>query len=136
MLEVVRRGRSQTVGTPEYLRGHDSATGRPGLTSDFTQSPAQGNYAAHVGQTPQEELFSGLAAACEDACRPGEAVRDRRLSRCRSARSDWRVEIGSYEEAMAIRNLRLGSGPYVPQGEAAPCPACGSMCYPEHSAQC
>jgi len=48
----------------------------------------------------------------------------------------WRIEVGSYEEAMAIRNLRLGYGPYVPQGEAFPCPDCGSMYYPESSAQC
>jgi hypothetical protein len=48
----------------------------------------------------------------------------------------WRIEVGSFEEAMAIRNLRLGYGPYVPEGEAAPCPRCGSMCYPEHSGQC
>lgn len=27
----------------------------------------------------------------------------------------WRIEVGSYEEAMAIRNLRLGYEPYVPQ---------------------
>ena len=79
MLEVVRRGGSQTVGIPEYLRGYDSATDRPGLTSDFTQSPAKGSYAAHVGQTPQEELFSGLAAASEDACRPFAAGHEGRL---------------------------------------------------------
>ncbi len=48
----------------------------------------------------------------------------------------WRIDVGSYEEAMAIRNLRLGYGPYVPQGEAVPCPICDSMHYPEHSGQC
>jgi len=48
----------------------------------------------------------------------------------------WRVEVGSYEEAMAIRNLRLGFEPYVPHGAAAPCPSCGSTYYPESSGQC
>ncbi len=48
----------------------------------------------------------------------------------------WRIEVGSYDEAMAIRNLRLGYGPYVPHGDAAPCPACGAMYYPDSSAQC
>ena len=48
----------------------------------------------------------------------------------------WRIEVGSYEEAMAIRNLRLGYGPYVPHGDASPCPVCGAMHYPGNSAQC
>ena len=48
----------------------------------------------------------------------------------------WRLEVGSYEEAMAIHNLRRGCGPYIPQGQAAPCPRCGSMYYPENSGQC
>ena len=48
----------------------------------------------------------------------------------------WRIEVGSYEEAMAIHRLRLGWEPYVPEGEAAPCPCCGSMYYPENSGQC
>ena len=38
----------------------------------------------------------------------------------------WRVEAGSYEEAMAIYNIRRGFGPYKPMGEAAPCPKCGA----------
>jgi hypothetical protein len=48
----------------------------------------------------------------------------------------WRIEVGSYEEAMAIRNLRLGYKPYVPLGEASPCPDCGSLHYPAGSGQC
>ena len=48
----------------------------------------------------------------------------------------WRFEAGSHEEAMAIKNIRLGFGPYVPLGESAPCPKCGSMYYPEGSRQC
>ena len=48
----------------------------------------------------------------------------------------WRIEVGSYEEAMAIRNLRLGYEPYVPQGEASPCPDCGSLHHPESTGQC
>jgi hypothetical protein len=48
----------------------------------------------------------------------------------------WQIEVGSYEEAMAIRNIRLGVGPYVPLGDSAPCPKCGVSYYPSGSAQC
>ena len=48
----------------------------------------------------------------------------------------WRVEAGSWEEAMTIYNFRLGYTPYKPVGEAAPCPNCGSLHYPEGSGQC
>ena len=48
----------------------------------------------------------------------------------------WRVEAGSHEEAMAIKNIRLGYGPYVPLGDPAPCPKCSAMYYPNGSAQC
>ena len=48
----------------------------------------------------------------------------------------WRIAAGSWEEAATIRNLRLGWGPYVPSGKAAPCPDCGSSYYPEGSGQC
>lgn len=48
----------------------------------------------------------------------------------------WRIEVGSYEEAMAIRNLRLGYEPHVPQGEPEPCPTCGSKYFPKASGQC
>ncbi len=34
------------------------------------------------------------------------------------------------EEAGAIHNLRQGFAPYVPMGEAAPCPNCAAMHYP------
>jgi len=48
----------------------------------------------------------------------------------------WRIEAGSFEEAMAIYNIRRGFGPYQPSGEPAPCPECGALHYPEGSAQC
>ena len=48
----------------------------------------------------------------------------------------WRCEAANHEEAMAIRNLRFGWAPYEPEGEAAPCPACGAPYYPDGSAQC
>jgi hypothetical protein len=48
----------------------------------------------------------------------------------------WRIEAGSFEEAMAVYNIRCGYKPYVPLGEAAPCPACNAMYYPGGSAQC
>ena len=48
----------------------------------------------------------------------------------------WRVEAATWEEAMAIRNLRCGYEPYRPQGAAAPCPQCGALHYPRGSGQC
>jgi hypothetical protein len=48
----------------------------------------------------------------------------------------WRIEADTWEEAMAIHSLRLGCGPYIPQGEAAPCPRCRAWYYPKGSAQC
>ena len=48
----------------------------------------------------------------------------------------WRIEAATWEEAMAIHNLRQGHGDYVPMGEAKPCPKCGAMYYPEGSGEC
>jgi hypothetical protein len=48
----------------------------------------------------------------------------------------WTIEVGSLEEALAIRNLRCGWEPYEPEGEAEPCPTCGAMHYPMGSGQC
>ena len=47
----------------------------------------------------------------------------------------WRIAAGSWEEAAAIRNLRLGWEPYEPSGKAAPCPDCGASYYPDGSGQ-
>jgi hypothetical protein len=40
------------------------------------------------------------------------------------------------EEAMAIHSLRQGWAPYLPMGEAAPCPTCGANYYPECYGDC
>jgi hypothetical protein len=48
----------------------------------------------------------------------------------------WRIEVGTFEEAKAILNLRNGWEPYRPAGEAKPCSACGSLGYPEGSGEC
>lgn len=48
----------------------------------------------------------------------------------------WRIEVGSFEEVMAIRNLRAGLEPYKPQGNSVPCPNCGARHYPEGSEEC
>lgn len=48
----------------------------------------------------------------------------------------WRIEAATSEEASAIHHLRLGWEPYKPIGEAAPCPKCGAMFYPEGSGEC
>ena len=48
----------------------------------------------------------------------------------------WRVEAASWEEAQAIKHIRLGYGPNVPVGDPAPCPAGGAMYYPGGRAEC
>lgn len=40
------------------------------------------------------------------------------------------------EEAMAIHCLRQGWAPYVPMGEAAPCPTCQTPYYPQGYGDC
>ncbi len=40
------------------------------------------------------------------------------------------------EEAMAIHCLRQGWAPYLPMGDAAPCPKCGAAYYPEGYGDC
>ncbi len=43
----------------------------------------------------------------------------------------------SLDEALAIRNLRLGWQPYKPVGKATECPNnCGAWYYPESSGEC
>ena len=48
----------------------------------------------------------------------------------------WTVEVGSFEEAQAIRDLRYGWPTSFHAGEPQPCPVCGAMHYPEGSGQC
>lgn len=48
----------------------------------------------------------------------------------------WSVEVGSFEEALAIRNLRNGWEPYTPIGEPSPCPVCAAIHYADDSGQC
>jgi hypothetical protein len=40
------------------------------------------------------------------------------------------------EEAMAIHALRQGWAPYLPHGEAAPCPTCNTPFYPQGYGDC
>ena len=48
----------------------------------------------------------------------------------------YRLEAATFEEALAILNLRMGYEPYQPRGRPAPCPRCGANYYPEGSGQC
>jgi len=48
----------------------------------------------------------------------------------------WTIEASSWEEAMAIYNLRQGFDPYIPVGKASECPYCGEMFYPDGSGKC
>jgi hypothetical protein len=42
----------------------------------------------------------------------------------------------THEEAMAVHCLRQGWAPYLPTGEAAPCPQCETPIYPESYGGC
>ena len=48
----------------------------------------------------------------------------------------WTIDAATYEEAMAIYNLRCGHEPYLPSGQASPCPRCGALIYARGSGQC
>lgn len=48
----------------------------------------------------------------------------------------YRFAAHSGEEAMAIHALRQGWAPYVPMGDAAPCPTCGTNFYPQGYGDC
>jgi hypothetical protein len=45
-------------------------------------------------------------------------------------------DAATMEEAMAIRNLRMGWEPFRPQGAPGRCSNCGSWYYPEGSGEC
>ena len=48
-----------------------------------------------------------------------------------------RFVAATHEEALSIRNLRMGFGAYIPEGDPEVCPhGCGSFYYPEGSGQC
>ena len=46
------------------------------------------------------------------------------------------VEADTWEEASSIHNLRMGFGPYTPEGSPEPCPKCNAWFYPQGSGQC
>jgi hypothetical protein len=48
----------------------------------------------------------------------------------------FQIEANTYEEAMAVRNIRLGYDPYRPVGDSAPCPSCAAEYWPEGSGEC
>jgi hypothetical protein len=48
----------------------------------------------------------------------------------------WSLEAQTWEEAQAIKHLRLGFEPYKPSGEAQPCPKCEAFYYPKGSGEC
>lgn len=75
-----------------------------------------------------EGVMCGTAEGCADARRRALVGPDARLL--------YSFEAGTPEEAMAIHHLRMGWEPYRPIGEAAACPRCGAMRYPEGSGEC
>jgi hypothetical protein len=49
---------------------------------------------------------------------------------------EYELGAATFEEALAIHNLRQGFGPHVPMGEPAQCPQCAAWFYPQGSGQC
>lgn len=48
-----------------------------------------------------------------------------------------RVEADTLEEALAVHHVKMGFAPFVPMGDARPCPNnCGATYYPEGSGEC
>jgi hypothetical protein len=53
------------------------------------------------------------------------------------SRLKFRIQAETYEEAFAVRNVKLGWSPYVPNGSAAWCPNdCGGIYYPAGHHEC
>jgi hypothetical protein len=48
----------------------------------------------------------------------------------------WEITGYTYEEVMAVHNLRMGFGPYNPTGESVACPTCNAHYYPLGSGEC
>jgi hypothetical protein len=49
----------------------------------------------------------------------------------------FRIQADTYEEALAVRNVKLGWSPYTPNGGPADCPnGCGGIFYPAGYAEC
>ena len=46
------------------------------------------------------------------------------------------IQAATWEEAMAIYNIRLGHDPYRPIGKPEKCPKCGAVFYPKGSGEC
>lgn len=49
---------------------------------------------------------------------------------------EFSIETNTPEEAMAIHQIRMGLGAFVPQGDPESCPQCGAIYYPEASSVC
>jgi hypothetical protein len=48
-----------------------------------------------------------------------------------------RIEVDTYEEVKAVHHIKMGWEPYIPEGDAEPCPrGCGSCFYPRGSGEC
>ena len=71
-------------------------------------------------------------------CGTSEQISDMRARGLLSRRAEqlFTFHAATHEEAMSIRNLRMGWEPYQPEGAPAPCPSCEAWFYPEGSGQC
>jgi hypothetical protein len=76
---------------------------------------------------------------CTTAFGPEENIQEQRASGLlpTDAKLLYRVEAETLEEAMAVRHINMGWGPYDPVGEPEKCPkGCSAMFYPEGNGEC
>jgi hypothetical protein len=96
------------------------------LHAEFAHTASAGNGTAHVYQCwadPEDSSLSLLQL---------QKVSEHRALGMLSDRATMLYEFAAAtgEEAMAIHCLRQGWAPYLPMGEAAPCPACAASYFP------
>ena len=48
----------------------------------------------------------------------------------------WKIDVHTFEEMMAIHNLRCGFEPYNPMSEPENCPRCAAYYYPQGTDDC
>jgi hypothetical protein len=102
------------------------------LRDDFAQK-----YAAGVGTSRQYQCWFDPAEKELSLLRYSNVQEQRDLGLLRdSAVLQYEFVSDTWEEAMAVHNLRQGWAPYVPNGDAAPCPQCAAHYYPHGSGDC
>jgi hypothetical protein len=120
---------------PEDDAEHDFGNDRAYLSrlqTEFAEAHANGAGTSHIYQCwadPQDSSISLLQLHRVAEERARGALSD-------AATMLYEFPAATGEEAMAIHSLRQGWAPYLPMGEAAPCPKCAANYYPMGYGDC